>query len=287
MFKYFIYKFGQFWVNVLPLKLSYRVAMFVSDLQYYFSFRDRRAVRSNLRLIAKPGSDIPRMSKEVFRNFGKYLVDFFSMALKLDEHFIEENVKINNLEVLDEVLKDGKGGILLTAHIGNWELGAMVMSLLGFPLVAIALPHKERPVNELFNQQRERQGITIIQTSIAIRRSLEALKENKFIAVVADRDFTAHGMELDFLGRKALLPKGAAIFSAKTGAPIIPTFMIREPDDTFSLIIHPPIYPQKVINGEVDQDTIMTAMKKYVTIIEEKIRLYPTQWLMFREFWVK
>lgn len=287
MFKYFIYKFGQFWVNVLPLKLSYRVAMFLSDLQYYFSFRDRKAVRDNLRVIASPGSNISQMSKEVFRNFGKYLVDYFSMALKLDEHFIEENVKIKNLEVLDEVLKKDKGGILLTAHIGNWELGAMVMSHLGYPLVAIALPHKERPVNELFNQQRERQGMTIIQTSNAIRRSLEALKENKFIAVVADRDFTANGLELDFLGRVALIPKGAAIFTIKTGAPIIPTFMIREPDDTFTLTIHEPIYPQKITSTDVDQDILLSTMKNYITIIEEKIRKYPTQWLMFRKFWIK
>src|SRR6266850_721319 len=119
MFKYFIYKFGQFWVNVLPLKLSYRVAMFMSDCQYYFSFRDRRAVRNNLRIIAPHGSNITKLTKEVFRNFGKYLVDFFSMALKLDEHFVIENVKIKNLEILDRVLQNGKGGILITGHIGN------------------------------------------------------------------------------------------------------------------------------------------------------------------------
>ena len=286
MFKYFIYKFGQFWVNVLPLKLSYRIAMLLSDLQYYFSFRDRRAVRNNLRIIAPAGSDLQKLSKEVFRNFGKYLVDFFSMALKLDDQFIEQNVKISNPEALEQVLQNGKGGIVITGHIGNWELGAMVISHLGYPLVAIALPHKERPVNDLFNQQRERQGITIIPTSIAIRRCMESLKDNKFIAVVVDRDFASHGVEIDFLGRKAMLPKGAVIFSYKTGAPIIPTFMVRETNDSFSLLILDPIYPQKVIDSELDQETLISTMKKYLTLIEEMIRKYPTQWMMFREFWV-
>ncbi len=286
MFKYFIYKFGQFWVNILPLKCSYCIATFLSDLQYYFSFRDRRAVRNNLRLIVPPGSNIPRLTREVFKNFGKYLVDFFSISLKLDERFVQDNVKIKNIEVIDQALQNGKGAIIITAHMGNWELGAMVLAFLGYPLVAVALPHKERPVNDLFNQLRERRGITIIPTSIAIRRCLETLKDNKLIAVVADRDFTSNGEIMDFLNRKAIIPRGAAIFSIKTGAPIIPCFMIREPDDSFTFSFHTPIYPSRVIQGEIDKETLVGMMKSYISIIEQKIREHPTQWLMFREYWV-
>ena len=249
--------------------------MFMSDMQYYFSFRDRRAVRNNLRNIVASGADIPKLSREVFRNFGKYLVDFFSMALKLDEQFIKDNVNIKNIEVLDRVLQEGKGAILVTAHIGNWELGGMVLSLLGYPLVGIALPHKERPVNDLFNHQRERQGITIIQTSSAIRRSLEVLRENKVIALVADRDFSNNGLEIEFLNRKALLPKGPVVL------------MVREDDDRFTLVFYEPIYPNGPVSGEIDPLIILGTIKKYINLIEDKIKQYPTQWLMFRKYWIE
>ncbi len=287
MFKFLIYKFGQFCVNHLPLKVSYHIAMFMSDLQYWLSPRDRRAVRNNLRIIVKDKADISRLTKEVFRNFGKYLVEFFRMAGNVDEKYIQKNVEIRNVDRIDRVLKKGKGGIVLTAHIGNWELGAVILSRLGYPLTAIALPHKERPVNDLFNAQREIHGVTVIPTNIAIRRCLETLKENKLVALLADRDFGHNGEEMEFLTRKAILPKGAAIFSLKTGAPIIPTFLIRQKDDRFTLMVEEPITPPLCEPGEVAKEIFVPLMRQYTTIIEERIKQFPSQWLMFREFFIR
>ncbi len=287
MFKYFIYKFGQFCVNQLSLKACYRIAMFLSDLQCFFSPRDRRAVKNNLKAVLNLDDDVSVLAKEVFRNFGKYLVEFFRMARNIDEQFIKQNVKLNNFDIVDKILQKGKGAIFLSAHIGNWELGAVLLSMLGYPLVAIALPHKERPVNELFNKQRESKGVKVVQTNSAVRTSIEALRSNKCIAVLADRDFTANGEVLNFLGRETLIPKGAAIFSSKTGAPIIPVFLIRNEDNTFTFVAEEPIYPTKESEDEVDREALLTIMKKYTTVIEKKIREYPTQWLMFRPFWVR
>ena len=165
--------------------------------------------------------------------------------------------------------------------------GGRALALLGYPALAIALPHKERPVNDLFNRQRESRGVVVVPTHQAIRRGLNALKNNEMIGVVADRDFTAKGEVFDFLGRKTLIPKGAAIFSARTGAPLLPVFLVREKDDTFTLIINDPIYPPQVSTKEmVDKEILLSIMEKYKSVLEDRIREYPTQWLMFREFWV-
>jgi Kdo2-lipid IVA lauroyltransferase/acyltransferase len=287
MFKYYIYKFGQFCVTHIPLKLSYWLAGFISNLQYLFSFRDRKAVENNLRVILPQDPMIREKTREVFCNFGIFLVDFFRMARKIDKNFVAKNVKVKNLEYLQQAMKRGKGAILLTGHIGNWELGGFVLSLLGYPSVAIALPHKERPVNDLFNRQREARGLTIVPTSQAIRRSLHTLQHNGIVSILADRDFSSNGFVLDFLGKKALIPRGAALFALKTGAAIVPSFLIRGANDTHTLIVEEPIYPEENKNGQMSEESLLSLMKKHTAVIEQKIREYPTQWLMFRKFWVE
>ena len=286
MFKFYLYKFGQFILRRVSLQTSFKFAQCVSDLQYYCSPRDRQAVNNNLKIILNTSEDLPKLTKEVFRNFGQYLVEFFRLPEIIDQDYIKQNIKIEHREKIEEALSKGKGVILVTAHIGNWELGAIVLGVLGYRLVAVALPHKERPVNDLFNNQRELRGVTVVPTNIAVRRCIEALHENKLIAIVADRDFGLNGEILDFLGRKTLIPKGPAMFSYKTGAAIVPIFLIRHPGGRLVMSASDPIYPEKMVKGEVDQRLLVHLMKKYITVLEEKIRQHPSQWLMFRKFWV-
>ncbi|MFH1360578.1 MAG: lysophospholipid acyltransferase family protein [Candidatus Omnitrophota bacterium] len=284
MFKYVVYKIGYFLANVLSLKAAYGVAIFISDLHYLFSFRDRRAVKDNLRVICPDEKKIAPFARTVFRNFGKYLVEFFRIAKHLDQTFIDQKINIVNRHYLDNVLAQGKGAITLTAHIGNWELGATIISVLGYPIGAIALPHKERPVNDLFNHQRQVKGVKIIPSNIAIRRCLEAFKNNHIIAIAADRDFTANGEIIDFLGKKTLIPKGAAVFTRKMNAPIVPVFLIRHEDNSFTLTFKEPLYADQSLGEE---ESILQLMKTYAAIIEKEIRATPTQWLMFRKFWIE
>jgi len=228
MFKYFLYRIGQFITNIFSLKISYKIVQFISDIQYFISARDRRSVQNNLIRIVGEKNYHSSMTKEVFRNMGKYLLEFFRIEKMLNEDFIKNNVKFLNIERIEEVLKKGKGGIILTAHIGNWELGGIVLSMLGYPVKAVVLPHRERQVNNLFNQQRAFKGNEVIPIERAGRECIEALKDNQLVALLADRDFTSSGEKMDFLGTQAFLPKGVALFSEKTGAPILPTFLIRE-----------------------------------------------------------
>jgi KDO2-lipid IV(A) lauroyltransferase len=284
MFKYVLYKIGLFLLHCLPPRFSYRLAMFVSDLQYYCSFRDRRAVKNNLRNILPSADNWTFLTKDVFRNFGRYLYEFFQMREMVDEKFIRNNVKIEGIGQLNRVLKEGKGGIIVTAHIGNWELGGVILSVLGYPLMAIALPHKERPVNDLFNSQRETKGVMVVPPNGALRKCIVQLRSNKFVALVADRDFSHKGISVNFLGKRMLVPKGPALFSLKTGAPIIPMFLIRNEDRTFTMICSEPIYPPVQNLDQAEEDMVLDLMRRYLSVIEQKIRQYPSQWLLFREF---
>ena len=288
MFKFWLYKFGQFLTNQLSWRGSYKVALWISDAQCFFSFRDRRIVKENLRLIL-PAADpkkILRLTREVFRNFGRYLNEFSRMPQMANENYLREKVTTKNVERVGKALQRGHGGIILTAHLGNWEFGGVVLGMLGYPVTAIALPHKERPVNNLFNNQRAKMGMNVVPINFAIRRCSELLKNNQLVAIAADRDFTNNGEEIDFLGRKALIPKGAAMFSIRTKAAIIPTFFLRDQQkDKFILFIEEPIFPPQDIDSLNEKEQVLSLMRTCTKIIEDKIRKYPDQWLMFRPFW--
>ena len=84
-----------------------------------------------------------------------------------------------------------------------------------------------------------------------------------------------------------MIPKGAAVLSTKTGAPIIPVFFIRNEDDSFTLEFEEWIDPPHIQEDVVSEEVCLDIMKKYTAVMEKKIRQYPTQWLMFRKFWIK
>jgi len=285
MGNYHLYRVGEFLARTLPLGVSNFLVMRLCDLHFCFSKTDRQAVENNLKLVH--GTDhVPKAEvRAVFRNFGQYLLEFFTMTKRLQPAFIESNVRIKNIEYLNEVLQKGKGGIVVSAHLGNWEMGGGVLPMLGFPLSVVALAHKDPRVNALFNAQRESFGTMVIQTDVAIRRVVEHLRMNRFVAILADRDFGTRGIVMDFLGRKTMIPKGAAFFSLKTGVPIIPIFFLRTTDGRFEIDIYPPIEPPHLPDGKITDGMAKEYIQRYLTIIEDEIRKNPSQWLLFREFW--
>ena len=285
MGNYYLYKFGQFLATALPFKVSQALVMFLCDLHFYFSKTDAQAVENNLKIVFKTDNVTKSEVRAVFRSFGKYLLEFFSMTKRLRPEFVQSNVCVNNIEYLNEVLQKGKGGIVVSAHVGNWEMGGTVLPILGFPLSVVALAHKDPRVNALFNAQREAFGAMVIQTDVAVRRVVEHLQMNRLVAILADRDFGNRGIVMDFFGRKTMVPKGAAFFSLKTGAPIIPVFTLRTTDDHFEINIYPPIEPPHLLDGKITNHMATEYMQKYLTIIEDEIKRNPSQWLLFREFW--
>jgi len=280
---YLFYKVGEALSLSMPLKIAYSVAKFLSAFYYIFAFRDRRMVTDNLRVIfpRKNKKEISAIRLHVFLNFAKYLVDFLRFK-KLDMDYIKRNVSIIGIENVENGIKAGKGVILITAHLGNWELGGVVISQLGYPLLSVALPHKSDKVNEFFNNKRESKGMEVLPLGRAAKGCIRALRHNRLLALVGDRDFTDKGRVTEFFGKPALLPEGAAVFALQTQAAIIPGFMLRNKDDSFNLIFEKPLNFTLTNDREKDLDIIISKCKD---VFERYIRSYPDQWYMFRRFW--
>ena len=285
MFNYYIYRFGKFLALALPLRLVYFLAAFLAQAYYLFAFSDRRAVKANLRVIFPKESNrqLGKISRMVFRNFAKYLVDFFRFE-KLNRQYIDKNIKLENLHYFDEALAKGKGVVVLTAHLGNWELGGVVIAQLGYPFWVVALPHKNKKVNDFFDTQRNKKGVKVIAMGKAVRSCITEIRKNHMVALVGDRDFTEKGIIIDFFGRPTHFPEGPAALSLLTGACIVPGFMFRNPDNSFTLRIEKPI--EFLPTGDKTKD-LADLVGVYKKIIEDYIRQYPQQWYVFRKFWVK
>ncbi|MCX5693934.1 MAG: lysophospholipid acyltransferase family protein [Candidatus Omnitrophica bacterium] len=285
MFNYYIYRFGQFLALSLPLKLVYFLASILAQLFYFLACVDRHAVIANLRIIFPEKTDIQlqKISKMVFQNFAKYLADFFRFE-KLDRQYIDKNIKLENLHYFDEALAKGKGVVVLTAHLGNWELGGVVIAQLGYPFWAVALPHKNKKVNDFFDAQRNGKGVKVVAMGKAIRSCISEIRKNHMVALVGDRDFTGKGVIIDFFGKPMHFPEGPAALSLMTGASIVPGFMLRNPDNSFTLRIEKPI--DFLPTGDKAKD-LVNLIGVYRNIFQDYIRKYPEQWYIFRRFWVE
>ncbi|MDD5255190.1 MAG: lysophospholipid acyltransferase family protein [Candidatus Omnitrophica bacterium] len=284
MLNYVIYRFGQFIALHLPLKAAYAIAVLLADLHLALGFLDRRRVGENLRIIF-PGFEprkIRQVRRRMFRNFAKYLVDFFRFS-QIDAEYIKSHIRIENLHYLNESLAEKKGVITVTAHLGNWELGGVVVAMMGYPLWGVALPHKDKIVDDFFNFQRQRKGLKVIPLGRAVRQCLAILAQNEILALVGDRDFTERGVRVNLFGKPTIFPSGPAALSLKTGAPIVPGFLFRNKDDGFTLKFEEPIHPGSAPEGA----QYLAIVEKYRPIFERYIREFPDQWYMFRNFWAQ
>jgi len=284
MIFYILYRIGYFLANVLSLKLAYSLSKRVSDIQWMVSKKDREAVVLNLGIITKKDpEECRKLARKVFRNFGLYLVDFFRMS-SLTKEDIRKRVRIEGIENIDGVLKQNKGGIILTCHIGNWEMGGVVAAMLGYDVSAVALTHKHKSINDFFVKQREEKGMKVIPISHIMKRCVSVLRKKGLLALAGDRDFTNNGMIMDFFGVPASIPRGPAMFSLKTDSPIIPGFFIRRDTFNYSFIFDRPIYVKET-PGRDKEEIMKEANEKLVAVMEKYIRAYPEQWLIFRKFW--
>ena len=295
MLNYYLYRLGQWIALITPVKIGYKIAEFVADLIGLFNRVDRIAVYGNLKAIfpEKSEKEIAILRRKMARNFAKYLVDFFRFS-RLDQKYFEKYITVEGKQYFDQALKLNKGAVVLTAHLGNWELGGVVIALLGYKLWVVALEHKNKKVNDFFNRQRQSKGIYVIPFSKAARQCLRLLKENQLVALVGDRDFSEKSIVVDFLGKPTHLPAGPAVFALITGTPIIPGFLIRNPDDTFTLKMEKPIIftqslnsKRKEASNEEREQKVKSVIDNYKVVMEDYIRKYPEQWYMFHKFWVE
>jgi KDO2-lipid IV(A) lauroyltransferase len=268
----------------LPWPVLYWLAIKLAWLKYRLSRRSKAGIRSNLRVILGEEAseeEIDKIAEETFANFGKSMLEFFGSS-RIGTRFLEDRVKVLGLENVDEARRHGKGVVVISAHLSNTELGGVKMVDAGYPVTGVALDHDNPSVNRLFIKQRIRKGLKAYSLKRGGRHCLEALRRNELICLVGDRDLTGTGIEIEYFGRPAKFPVGPARFSIATGAPIVPGFMIRQPDNTFELIFEDPIHPRQ---GGDRNELVSELTRAYARVCERYVRAHPGQFANFFPIW--
>ncbi len=269
----------------LPRMVSYRVASVLSGIAFVVMPDKRRGASENLaRVIRKPpeSREVRALARQMFRSYALYWVDFFGLNGRIRGK-VHEIVRTEGLEHLKEALRGGRGALLVTAHLGNWDMGGAALVETGeLPeLSAIVEPVTQKASERTVTSMRERRGIKVIPLGrpLGIAR---ALRRNEVVLVVGERLIDGDGIEVEFFGEKTLFPGGAAYWSAKLGAPIVPGFCIRQQDGTYVSHIEAPLELAVAENGEFD---VVASTQRLADIIENYIARYPEQWCMLQPIW--
>lgn len=281
---YYLYILGYNLAKITPIRIAYFIAEAIVRVYYVFASKDRAIVRENLKVALveeTPPKEIERHVLSIFINFAKYLADFFKFP-RFTEESVKKNIEVEGREHVDKCLEEGKGAILLSVHLGNWELGAAVVGGLGYKLSAIALEHDTKRINDFFTGQRAINNVKSIPIGVSVKGCFKALRDNETVAIMGDKDYTSTGVEIEFFGKKTLVPKGAAVISLKTGAPIIFVVLTREKGDKFKLKFEEPIRSKPSARTEED---VRTLMARYIKLFEKYITRYPDQWYAFQKIW--
>lgn len=282
---YLLYKIGLFILRSVTDDVAYSIVSFCARIKYSFSKKDRGLVTENLRNVIPEASNkkISMLAAEVFKNFGKYLVDFFSL-IKNQKDYLKNSVQLVGLENLDEALKSGKGCIVISGHLGNWELGGCALANFGFKVNVIALAHHDPRINNLFTEQRKRAGINSIPIGSARAACQRALCRNEIVAILGDRPYGDRGIEVTFFGKTTIVPRGAALLSLKNGSPIVLAFCYKEitRKRLCKLVFEKPFQIKR--EGRLDKQ-LKDITQIFINRFEYYIRKYPSQWYMFNKVW--
>jgi len=268
----------------LPMRASYTAASLLGDAAFHLMPDKRRSAAANVaRVIGRP-SDSPEtkaLARRMFRSYALYWADFFRLGAA-GVNPARELVRIEGIENLKDALKLGKGAIFITAHLGSWDMGgAALADTDGLPaLSAIVEPVTKETSNSVVTAMRERLGIKVIPlgSPLAVGR---ALRRNEIVFVVGERLVGADGVDVDFFGERTQLPRGAAYWSVRSGAPIVPGFCIRQDDGTFVGYIEPPLLP----DGDGSDASVRRHTQRIAGIMQRYIARYPEQWCMLQPVW--
>jgi KDO2-lipid IV(A) lauroyltransferase len=297
-FKKIKYRFGDFFGNflltfslltfrILPPRGVVFIAKILGTSAFYLIKRYRERVLSNLSLAFRGEKDlqeITKLAKEVFFNFTLTPMETIYMAAVPFEISVKR-IKIKGQEYLDAALAKGNGVIALGAHLGSFTMLGTRLALEGYSFNVIINEGKfPKLTKRLAGLQRKvgQKPFPPKPATTSVKKSLNCLRRNEILYLIADEQKRRGGFPVPFFGQTAYTPPGPAIFSLKTGAPILPMFVVREKGIPQTLFIGSPIEIERTSDVKKDTERLIA---KFTKVIEDSIRQYPSQWSWLNRRW--
>jgi KDO2-lipid IV(A) lauroyltransferase len=272
-------------IKFLPRKVTMNFFGSLGALTFRLMKKERMKTINNLTTAygtEKNQAEIYEMAREVFVNLGKSGAEF---ATKMGEDTPEKffcDLEVIGEEYLQEAHQKGKGILALIAHMGCWEGTALGLPMMGISAYAIGKALSHERLNALLFESRGKKGVKTLARGASYKTMLRVLAENNLVGILIDQDTSVRGVFVDFYGKPAYTPIGAAMLAMDSRSPVLPIFYLKKPDDTYQFIIDKEL--DLIRTGNRRQD-IYENTKLFHEVIEKYIKQHPTQWVWMHERW--
>lgn len=245
----------------------------------------RRAVVESQLRAAFPELDdreILRISRASYAHLGRTAIET-ALVPSLDRPAIVDLFeRITGWNFIEDGIRSGRGVILVTGHLGNWELGGAYLAARGVPVDAIVRHMANPRFDRYLNMTRASLGIRVVYDDQAVRQTPRALREGRLVAFLADQGVRGLASTfVPFFGRLAKTPRGPAVFALRLDAPIVFGAAIRQPSGRYQMTFEP-VEVTRTGDRERDTDEIVA---RYTAALERWVRIAPEQYLWQHRRW--
>jgi KDO2-lipid IV(A) lauroyltransferase len=283
-------EFGFVWLllkllGMQPRGLARAKGAAIGWLAFYLLRRLRRVGMTNLEIAfpEKSAAERKRILRGMYKQLGWQLAEFCHMS----RYTLEQANRFIRYEGLENYLaaqQRGKGVLVLTGHLGAWELSSFYHSLAGHPMNMVIRRLDNPWVNRLVNGIRTQHGNRVLPKDDFARGLIAAMRAGETVGVLMDTNMTPpQGVFVDFFGRAACTASGVARVALRTGAAVLPGFLVWEPADK-KYVLHFLPELRLVDTGDAERDAI-TNTQIFTKALEDVIRRYPEQWLWVHRRW--
>jgi lauroyl/myristoyl acyltransferase len=272
----------------VPRRLARSIARRVARGYFWARSKYLNAVRANLAVILGRSEDSGVVrgiaGTMVSSHFSAWLdfLHFASRPARESARLVESVVGFSRIV---EARQKGKGVLLLTAHLGNWEVGGFMLAQVKIPIHVVLVPDIFPGVERVRRRLHRLAGVNEIpidRSFVPTLAVMRALEENGVVAMQGDRDFNNTGIAVPFFGHEAYFPRGPLRVAMATGATVLPAFIIQVPDGRYRAVVEEPL----TVEREGDREAALrTNLQRYVSILERYVRKFPEQWYCFYPFW--
>jgi KDO2-lipid IV(A) lauroyltransferase len=223
-----------------------------------------------------------RLARESYRHLGRTFIET-ALLDSLGKDGLQRLVEtVEGWEEIEEVMSKGKGAVLVTGHIGNWELAGAYVAARGIPLDAIVRGMANPLFDAYINHTREVIGMTVVHDSEAVRRTPRSLRAGRAVAFVADQGVMGLASTfVPFFGRPAKTPRGAAVFALRFDTPVVFVVALRQPNGRYRIVVERIEAPQ---TGDRDRD-VDAIVARFTQHLEKWVRAVPAQYFWQHRRW--
>jgi phosphatidylinositol dimannoside acyltransferase len=248
-----------------------------------------RQLRKNLRRVVGPAASDARMDRlvgESLRSYARYWLETFRLP-KMDHADVVASLEPNahGSEHLDAAMAAGKGAIIVLPHMGNWDVSGMWFVDRGTPFTTVAERLEPASLFDRFVAYRESLGMEVLPLTGGERTPMAVLAERllagRAICLVADRDLSRNGVDVQFFGETARMPGGPAMLAARTGAPLLPVGLWFT-DDGWGHRVNPPV---ELPEGRL-RDVVRGGTQAVADVFAREIAAHPADWHMLQRLWL-